>query len=38
MEKICTHLNQIKKVKPKTPEGCEVVLETGYILCTCAFA
>ena len=25
----CTHLDQIKDVKPKTPNGCEECLQTG---------
>jgi uncharacterized UBP type Zn finger protein len=25
----CTHLDQIKDVKPRTPEGCEECLELG---------
>ena len=25
----CTHKNQIKNVKPKTPEGCEECLKSG---------
>jgi uncharacterized UBP type Zn finger protein len=25
----CTHVNQIKNVEPKTPEGCEECLRTG---------
>jgi uncharacterized UBP type Zn finger protein len=29
MEKKCSHLNQIKNVKPKTPEGCEECLQMG---------
>ena len=27
--KTCPHLNQIKNVKPKTPNGCEECLKTG---------
>jgi uncharacterized UBP type Zn finger protein len=29
MENKCSHLNQIKNVKPKTPEGCEECLQMG---------
>jgi uncharacterized UBP type Zn finger protein len=29
MNSTCTHLNQIKPVKPKTPEGCEECLKMG---------
>ncbi len=29
MAKTCTHLDQIKDVKPKTPEGCEECLQMG---------
>jgi len=25
----CSHLNQIRKVKPRTPEGCEECLKSG---------
>lgn len=25
----CTHLDQIRDVKPRTPDGCEECLETG---------
>lgn len=31
MAKQCTHLDQIKNVKPKTPKGCEECLETGDV-------
>ncbi len=27
--KTCSHLNQIKEVEPKTPEGCEECLKIG---------
>jgi len=29
MATACTHLDQIKDVKPRTPEGCEECLKTG---------
>jgi uncharacterized UBP type Zn finger protein len=29
MAKTCTHLDQIKNVKPRTPNGCEECLKTG---------
>ena len=29
MAQTCTHLDQIKKVKPRTPNGCEECLKTG---------
>ena len=29
MDKRCQHLDQIKDVKPKTPEGCEECLKMG---------
>ena len=29
MEPTCTHLDQIKNVRPKTPQGCEECLKSG---------
>lgn len=29
MAEKCSHFDQIKKVKPKTPEGCEECLKSG---------
>lgn len=29
MKTACTHLNQIRKVTPVTPQGCEECLKTG---------
>jgi uncharacterized UBP type Zn finger protein len=29
MEKTCQHIKDIKKVTPKTPEGCEECLKSG---------
>jgi hypothetical protein len=29
MATTCTHLDQIKNVKPRTPNGCEECLKTG---------
>lgn len=29
MTKTCTHLDQVKDVQPRTPDGCEECLKTG---------
>lgn len=29
MSAACTHLDHIRQIKPKTPEGCEECLKTG---------
>jgi uncharacterized UBP type Zn finger protein len=29
MPKVCTHLDQVRDVAPRTPDGCEECLKTG---------
>jgi uncharacterized UBP type Zn finger protein len=29
MEAVCTHLDEIRPVEPRTPQGCEECLKTG---------
>jgi uncharacterized UBP type Zn finger protein len=29
MQAVCTHLDEIRPVKPRTPQGCEECLKTG---------